>query len=317
MEKESNKNEMTEEINHIVLSGGGHIGITQYSILNELHKKEFYKIDNIKSIYAASAGAIVAVILCLKHDYDEVIKYILDRPWQNSIEFTISNVLNFYQEKGVFGEEIFSVILKSLLSANDLTIESTLLDLFNKSNIQLNIFATKMEDFTPYRINYLTHPNIPIITAVHMSASIPFVFKPVFYDNQCFMDGGIIINYPLECCINDQKCSTNSILAINNNIQSAATGIHKINHSSNIIDIFMMFFSHYNVLRQDYKKQIKCDNVTSIPFEIQTYSNGVNLNDLFKCVIDRNKRVELINDGIMCVDIFYKYLKNFLQEFRV
>lgn len=303
----------TIKIKHIVLSGGGHVGFTQCGILKTLCEDNFYNIENIETIYAASAGAILGVILCLKHNFDDLTQYIIDRPWQEAIELDITNLLNFYQDKGIFNDEIFIIILKSLLLAKDLHLHSTLRDLYNISKIELNIFTTKMEDFSAYKLNYKSHPSMSIIQAVHMSAAIPFVFQPVFYDDFCFMDGGIVNNYPLEICLSEQKCSKFDILAINNNIHNKSNDkIHKLTPSSNIIDICLVFFSHYNVLRHKIKElsQISGDHIT-IPYEIQTYTNGININELYECVTNKDKRKTLLQEGQVQAKSFLKYLTNF------
>lgn len=307
-----NISENTNHIKHIVLSGGGHVGFTQCAILKTLYEKEFYKFDNIKTIYAASAGAIIGVVLCLNHNFDDIFEYVIDRPWHESIELDISNFLNFYQDKGIFKDEIFITILKPLLCAKDLHINSTLRDLYNISKIELNILSTKMEDFTAYKMNYKTHPNITILQAVHMSAAIPFVFQPVFYDNQCFMDGGIVNNYPLEMCLNEQQCSKYEILAINNNIKNKKTNkLHKLLPSSNVVDIFLLFFSHYNTLRHKIKELSKLsENHLKIPYELQTYTNGINIDELYQCATNKEKRKLLLDEGNVVAQSFLKYLDN-------
>ena len=302
------------DIKHIVLSGGGHVGVTQCSIVKHLCENKFINMDNIESIYAASAGSIIGVILCLNPNFNDLMEYIIDRPWQDSIDLGISNFFNFYQQKGIFNDEIFVVILKSLLYANDLHIYSTLTDLYNKSNIELNIFSTKMEDFTAYKVNHISHPNMTIIQAVHMSSAIPFVFQPVFYNDSCFMDGGIVNNYPLETCLQEKKCNKFEVVAINNNIQNKRTDIHKLLPSSNVLDVCLVFFSHYNVLRRELKEAKKIQNKHEIPYEIQTYTNGITINDLYLCATEKDKRKQLLQDGKIAAQSFLKYLNNFTSS---
>ena len=46
------------------------------------------------STESASAGAIIGVVLCLNHNFDDILEYVIDRPWHESIELDISNFLN-------------------------------------------------------------------------------------------------------------------------------------------------------------------------------------------------------------------------------
>ena len=64
-------------IKHIVINGGGPTGWISYGALKCLFKKEFINIDNIKSIYGTSAGAIIGVIISLKYDWNTLEDYFL------------------------------------------------------------------------------------------------------------------------------------------------------------------------------------------------------------------------------------------------
>ena len=50
-------------IKHIVLSGGGVSGFSEYGVLRESHNSGFWNINNIKSIYGTSSGSIVSIFI--------------------------------------------------------------------------------------------------------------------------------------------------------------------------------------------------------------------------------------------------------------
>ena len=50
----------TSKIKHIVLSGGGTFGISSYGLLKKLNELGRWRIEDIKSIYGTSVGAIIA-----------------------------------------------------------------------------------------------------------------------------------------------------------------------------------------------------------------------------------------------------------------
>ena len=63
-------------IKHLVISGGGPIGLSYLGAMEYLSDNGFVNIDNIQSIYATSIGSIISVILSLKYSsYSSV-------PWQ-------------------------------------------------------------------------------------------------------------------------------------------------------------------------------------------------------------------------------------------
>ena len=74
------------------------------------------------------------------------------------------------------------------------------------------------------------------------------------------------------------------------------------------------FFSHYNVLRRELKEAKKIQNKHEIPYEIQTYTNGITINDLYLCATEKDKRKQLLQDGKIAAQSFLKYLNNFTSS---
>ena len=52
-------------IKHLVISGGGAAGFSYYGVLKQTQLRGLWHSENIKTIYATSAGTFLAVILSL------------------------------------------------------------------------------------------------------------------------------------------------------------------------------------------------------------------------------------------------------------
>ena len=100
-----NKEELIEEdiksvIKHLVISGGGPSGIKYLGIIQELMKQDYININIIESIYATSAGSIIAVLIALKYDdWDTLNNYIVDRPWQDAYKITAEMIFGSYNTR--------------------------------------------------------------------------------------------------------------------------------------------------------------------------------------------------------------------------
>ena len=44
---------------------------------------------------------------------------------------------------------------------------------------------------------------MPLLQALTMSSSLPGIFIPTIIDNCCYIDGGVMCNYPLNYCLRD------------------------------------------------------------------------------------------------------------------
>ncbi len=56
-------------IKHLVLSGGGPVMIQLLASIQHLESTNFIDLKNIETIYGTSAGAIVAILICLKYEW--------------------------------------------------------------------------------------------------------------------------------------------------------------------------------------------------------------------------------------------------------
>lgn len=190
-----------KKIEHLVISGGGHHGLTMYGILKESNKCGFWNIENIKTIYCTSVGTIVAIFIMLGYSWDDLDEYLLKRPWQNVFKVDINTLLNTYDNMGIFDKKIVKELLGSLLMGKGLEINTTLLELHEKTNIEIHFIVCELYNFEVIDISYKTHPQWKVIDAVYCSACLPILFVPELIEDKCYIDGGILLNYPLKLCI--------------------------------------------------------------------------------------------------------------------
>ena len=200
-----NKSKTNEKeiIKHIVISGGGQYGFYTYGFLKESNKNGMWKIENIQSIYGTSVGALIGATLCLKYDWDILDKYLIKRPWHNIFKIDINSIFNVIQNKGIFNISVFKEFFSPLFKGTneDISIDITMKDFYDITKIEFHIFVTEINTFKITDISYKTHPEYSLIEAVYESCSIPIVFSPLIRENFCNIDGGLIVNYPIEYCL--------------------------------------------------------------------------------------------------------------------
>ena len=203
-------------IKHLVLSGGGPIGIIQWSVLKKLTQKNIIKYENIKTIYATSIGCIIGTTYALNFEMSWIDDFIIKRPWNNIIKFNSSDYFNLMETKGLLDEDFLIKCFKPLFLAKNIDINITLKEFYEITNKDIHFFTANLNKFCKEDINHKTHPNIKLLTAINMSIGIPILIKPIFYNNCFYLDGGIFINTPINDCLNDNKCDKNEILALVN-----------------------------------------------------------------------------------------------------
>jgi predicted acylesterase/phospholipase RssA len=205
-------------IKHLVISGGGPLGLRYLGALEKLEKVGVWKLENIISIYGTSIGSIIGAFICLNYDWETLNKYIIDRPWQDAFKLTARQIFDSYYNKGLFDKKITEIIFKPLLEAKDLNINITLQQFYEFSKIDFHIFTFELNKFETVELSHKTHPDLSLLQALTMSSALPGIFMPIIIDQCCYIDGGIMCNYPVNQCLRDHtnrdeilgiKCSFN------------------------------------------------------------------------------------------------------------
>ena len=207
-------------IKHIVLCGGGPVGIVSYGAIKELVCKNIINYNEIKSIYSTSIGCIVALIFLLKLEWNSIDDFIVKRPWTDLMNFSSVDYFNLIFTKGLCDEAFIITCLKPLFLASDVDINITLSEFYDLTKIHWHIFTSNLNKFTKEDLNYITHPDLTVIQAINMSLSIPLLIKPPFYNNEYYLDGGIFSNNPVIDCYLYEKCSVDDIIALVNDKRS-------------------------------------------------------------------------------------------------
>ena len=192
-------------IKHLVISGGGPVGFTYLGALEYLNKSQFWNRENIESIYATSIGSVIATCICLNYDWETLNKYVLERPWHEVFKISGQQIFDSYYKKGLYDKKILETVLKPLLEAKDLSVKITLKEVYEYSKIDLHIFTFDINKFDTVELSHNSHPNLLLVEALTMSCSIPGIIMPVIMDGCCFIDGGVLCNFPINQCLRDHN----------------------------------------------------------------------------------------------------------------
>jgi predicted acylesterase/phospholipase RssA len=227
-------------IKHLVISGGGPSGLFAYGVASQLAKKCFWQLADIKSIYGCSIGAYMGVILSLGYEWAWLDDYFIKRPWEKLIATSKTHLIDIYEKKCLLNEHFFTEAIAPLLRGKDLKETITLKELYESTQIEIHMYATNInsERLEKIDLSYKTHPNLQVIKALRMTMSFPIIFEPICEENYCYIDGGLLNNFPLNDCIAQQQCAdTNEILGFKNIWKNVE---RNIDEKSSIFDFLLV-----------------------------------------------------------------------------
>jgi predicted acylesterase/phospholipase RssA len=251
------------------MSGGGPTMLQTIGALYHLETNNFFKLQDIETIYGTSAGAFVGVGIALKFDWETIIDYMIKRPWHDVFPIKVQNILDAYTKKGIYDHKNIEKCFKPLFDSKDISIDINLLDFYNLTKVELHFFGFEVNEYKIEDISHLTHPNLKVTTAVQMTSAIPILFSPICIDGKCYIDGGTTTNYPLSYCIESGK-HTSEILGIKNKYSKNK---NIINEESTLLQFLLIFlykaiFSlSTDQIQPEIQYEVICD-VSHLNFDI-------------------------------------------------
>jgi predicted acylesterase/phospholipase RssA len=293
MEKEEEETENRPIIKHLVMAGGGSVGLSMYGIIRESNKANLWNIKNIKTIYGTSSSSLLGVIIALNFDWDILDDYIINRPWEQVYNFDFETIFNVLETRGIFDKTVFVDTLSPLFKAKDISLDITIKEFYELTGIETHFFSTEINEFKLVDFSYKTHPDWKIIDAVFCSSALPILMKPLIINEDCYCDGGIFMNYPIDPCIE------------NGAIEDEIIGIIKeSNTETNVIDENANVFEYLScIIYKITNKVLSSKQNEKIRYKYSVFSPPVNAYNILMTASSTEERMRLIQLGS---DIFHE-----------
>jgi len=281
------KLESENKIKHIVCAGGGVTGFSYYGIIRECHIKGLWHLEDIESMYGTSVGSIFIILLALNYDWEVLDDFLIKRPWNNVFNFNIYSIFESFNKKGIFDIKSIRETFLPVFNGKDISIDITMKELFELTKIDIHIYTTEMNKFTIEDISHETHPDWKVVDAVYCSCALPVIFAPFLIENNCYCDGGFLMNYPLIRCI-ENGANPDEIIALNRTSKKKEKP--KLDSESTLLDYIIMLL---NKLIKNISKYDKME----IKHEFTVERPSVSLYDIYNATTSIEERINLIKLG--------------------
>jgi len=232
--------------NNLCIGGGGIKVISFLGVLKYLKNNNFLPHKNFKKLIGVSAGAILCFLLNIGYSVKEMEEFALTFNFSKLLPESNTENLLFYYGLGT-SNKLKKVLI--LLLKNKLQIEKiSFTELFKKTKIKLQIGITNLNTNKFELWDYQSKPDINIIEAVTISCNLPFVFRPIKFNKELLIDGGILNNFPMNYLSDKELNSTIGMCCTNNNNQTFD------NIFEYISKIFTMVTSNKDKIRLEHFK---------------------------------------------------------------
>ena len=289
-------------IKHLVIGGGGPNGLITYGALSQLSKLGFWDLSNIETIHGCSIGSLMGAIISLGFPFEWIDDYLVKRPWDKLMKESHVPISDIITQRGIITNNFIIEFMVPLLKAKELPSTISLKELHDYNNIDIHMFSVDVNSTSLEKINlsYTSHPDLLLTTALSMSMAIPIMFQPTLLNTECYIDGGIINNFPLSDCIDFTKCDINEILSVR--ITYSTYIIPRVTASTSLIEMLYIIIQKMALSISESNDQPVIKNIVEC-----VISDAFDLNTWLLSLSHETKRSELLLQG-------YEFAKVFLSN---
>ena len=181
----------------LVLSGASTSGIC---FLGKLFNMSIVEnpFENVTNFAGVSIGSVISLLMLIGYSPQEIAhRLYIATIWPN-----FANFFQIFVGKGLYKFDLFKEELSKMIREKFQNQLPTFAQLsrnflccsYNMSKRELCYFDTKRT------------PQMCVLTALLCSCAIPFIFEPFYYNDELYIDGGIVNNFPIVECTKIFEC---------------------------------------------------------------------------------------------------------------
>ncbi len=184
---------------NLVFEGGGVRGVAYGGALDVLDRTGI--LSQVKAVAGTSAGAITAALVALGYTPAEIKDLFLYVDFNKFKDGGCGGLVRLFRRYGWYCGDYFLNLMECLVEHKTGSRHTTFAELERMKGRgfrELRVFATDLN--STRIIEYSAHcsPTMEVATAVRMSMSIPLFFASIRQGGDVHVDGGVLLNYPID-----------------------------------------------------------------------------------------------------------------------
>lgn len=236
----------------LVLSGGAVKGVAFLGGIQYLQEKNLLDLDYF---VGTSIGTVINYLLIIGYSPLDIAHIVC-----TSSVFKVIHKMNWISMINNEGALSFEPIYEELevLSLQKLNTIPTLQELYDKTQKKFVLCTFNATRRQLEYIDHTTDPDLNCLEAIRLSSNLPLVFPTVLKDGDKYIDGGIIMNFPLQYGV--EHCGEHVLgMILNNGIE------YDDRVDSVVMDLMQMVHIPINYISEDQIDKYKDNpNVTVI-----------------------------------------------------
>lgn len=183
-------------ITNLVIEGGGYKSFACLGSIKVLEELGMY--DNIKNFAGTSSGSIICFLLVCGFTSDEIKAFVFNNNWTRILRDNfIKQTYNLFTGYGINSGVAFMKKIEDFIKSRGISKNVTFKELYEMTGKVLVITGTNLNKSSTSYFSYTYYPDMEVFLAIRISIAIPYFLTAVKYKGEYYVDGGILMNFPL------------------------------------------------------------------------------------------------------------------------
>ena len=296
--------------NKLCLSGGSVKGMMYTGMLKYFEENEII-LEFLNEIVGTSIGAFASLLIVLGYTSNELQDLFFNMNLDDLKDVSLEYLETGY---GFDNGEKINNLIKFVISNKGFDPNITFIQLYNKTKITLACSAYNVSKKIGIFFDHISNPDMPVYLAIRCSMNLPLVFCAVNYNNDYYVDGGLVCNLPIRYITQKYSSSRNDNECKNDNEHSGNGGyeimkktlsvvFEEINYTSNTCInnleeyLYNLYKSTFNYIECIDKKFI-IDN----GYDLLVLKTKMGVSSSFN--LTKEQKSEMFNEGYLQTKLF-------------
>jgi predicted acylesterase/phospholipase RssA len=189
----------------LVLSAGNLHGIVFVGAMDVLERAGCLK--SLTTIVGSSAGAVIGTAIAIGYNSRELMELFMPLVCVRGLPCIGPGAVHGLASKLGASDSGFVRGVMSDMLAKKIRPQVTFEELRTLRGIDLRICVSNVTSGAAQILSSSSHPNMPVVDALVMTTAIPLLFRPVIYEGQMFIDGGVYNHLPTDMVTTNDPAS--------------------------------------------------------------------------------------------------------------
>jgi len=187
---------------NLVFEGGGIKGLAYGGALEVLSEQRI--LPNITSVAGTSAGSITAMLVALRYSPEQIRELLVKLDFRQLEDGGANGIFRLFRRYGFYRGDTYLDLMRCLVEGKTGQKRATFRYLHDHGFLDLRVFSADLNLGNVRELSFEKSPDFEVALAVRMSGSFPLFFASIENERKIFVDGGVVLNYPVNA-FDDEK----------------------------------------------------------------------------------------------------------------